>query len=179
MTLNADFHDNSSQDISALTAALSEPSPNSRIPAAKSDSNVDSVSSHTNHASYGNSVEFGDEDSVLYSQGQYRQPELISDTSKRFLELCINTGDFHKTLGEINLSNCTSDGEMFSKIRDTYSRIRRTARRHVFQRPSDVHFVQAGTLRRCRGKYSTDETSSLLRTGIASEFWTRHLLYLL
>ena len=46
-----------------------------------------------------------------------------------FLELCINTGQFQRDLGEINITKMDSDGELFEAIADTYyiERARRTS----------------------------------------------------
>lgn len=38
----------------------------------------------------------------------------------RFLELCINTGTYERTLGEIDITDIDSDGALFEKIATTY-----------------------------------------------------------
>ena len=38
----------------------------------------------------------------------------------RYLEICINTGNYIKTLGELDITNVSSDGDLFRKIADIY-----------------------------------------------------------
>lgn len=49
----------------------------------------------------------------------------------RFLELCVNTGQYSRTVGEANITSIKSDGELFSLISDVYYRER--AKRGIFQ----------------------------------------------
>ena len=62
--------------------------------------------------------------------------------SKRFLELCVNTGEFQKQLTEIDVSSVASDGQLFRLIRQRYDEVRRFRVNYFLLRPVDVHFVQ-------------------------------------
>jgi hypothetical protein len=59
-----------------------------------------------------------------------------------YLELCINTGEYTKTLREIDLRNVGCDGELFKEIRNEYSRARNFKSRFWLLKPSGVHFVR-------------------------------------
>lgn len=65
--------------------------------------------------------------------------------SKKFLALCVNTGRFHHTLGEIDVTNIRQDNETFRMIKDRYLEVRgfraRARRLFLFQ-PNSVHFVK-------------------------------------
>lgn len=69
--------------------------------------------------------------------------------SKKFLALCVNTGRFHNTLGEIDVTNICRDNETFRMIKDRYLEVRgfraRAQRLFLFQ-PNRVHFVKVSTL---------------------------------
>lgn len=79
-----------------------------------------------------------------------------SQTSQscKYLELCVNTGEFHKTLAEITISaqsstKCsaiTTDGELFKAIKDQYLRVRGFRAQHFFLlKPTAVQFVKVST----------------------------------
>jgi hypothetical protein len=59
-----------------------------------------------------------------------------------YLELCINTGEYTKTLREIDLRNVGCDGELFKEIRNEYYRARNFKSRFRLLKPSGVHFVR-------------------------------------
>lgn len=42
------------------------------------------------------------------------------NVNPRFLELCVNTGSYSKTLGEIDITHINSDGELFDSILRMY-----------------------------------------------------------
>jgi hypothetical protein len=50
--------------------------------------------------------------------------------SKRSLELCVYTGKYTRTLGEIDTSVPTSDGALFEKIRAEYALVRKKGRQN-------------------------------------------------
>ena len=60
---------------------------------------------------------------------------------KRFLELCINTGKYTISLGEIAVGNVGADGELFSEIRKRYYELRPMCFRRLFYHPADIHYV--------------------------------------
>lgn len=69
------------------------------------------------------------------------QPATNPD-GKKYFELCVNTGQFRKTLGEIDVTQCASDGSLFAQIRATYLRLRNYRAKHFLLEPTEVHFVQ-------------------------------------
>ena len=75
------------------------------------------------------------------SHATYRQ--YLIDQPK-YLELCINTGQYSTSLGEIDLSHVKSDGELFLKIWERYREMRPFRLRRIFSQPVDVHFVRVG-----------------------------------
>ena len=48
----------------------------------------------------------------------------LSTRRARYLELCVNTGRYTRTLGEIDITAVDSDGELFEKIAEMYYRQR-------------------------------------------------------
>ena len=79
--------------------------------------------------------------------------------SKKFLALCVNTGQFHTTLGEIDVTSICRDSETFRTIKDRYLEVRgfraRARRLFLFQ-PHSVHFVKvsfSNALLRLRWRY--------------------------
>ncbi|EAQ91630.1 predicted protein [Chaetomium globosum CBS 148.51] len=62
--------------------------------------------------------------------------------TKRFLELCVNTGEFQRQLAEIDISTVTNDAQLFDCIRERYHEVRSFRTRFFLLKPVDVHFVQ-------------------------------------
>ncbi|CAG8949961.1 hypothetical protein HYFRA_00004293 [Hymenoscyphus fraxineus] len=65
--------------------------------------------------------------------------------TRKFLALCVNTGRFHKTLGEIEVTDICRDSEAFSRIRSRYLEVRgfrARARKLFLLRASKVNFVK-------------------------------------
>ncbi|KAL9118045.1 MAG: hypothetical protein Q9187_005412 [Circinaria calcarea] len=60
----------------------------------------------------------------------------------KFLELCVNTGEFTKSLGEIEISQVRSDGNLFREIKSQYLRLRGYRAKHFLLKPVAVQFVQ-------------------------------------
>ena len=60
---------------------------------------------------------------------------------QKFLELCINTGKYTITLGEIAVGDVGTDGELFSEIRKRYYELRPMCFRRLFYHPADIHYV--------------------------------------
>ncbi|KAF4628716.1 hypothetical protein G7Y89_g9432 [Cudoniella acicularis] len=68
-----------------------------------------------------------------------------SRVTKKFFAICINTGRFHKTLGEIDVTNVRRDSEAFCQIKARYLKVRSfraRARRLFLLRANSVHFVK-------------------------------------
>lgn len=64
---------------------------------------------------------------------------------RKFLALCVNTGRFHKTLGEIEVTDICRDSEAFWRIKSRYLEVRgfrARARRLFLLRANKVHFVK-------------------------------------
>lgn len=64
---------------------------------------------------------------------------------KKYLALCVNTGRFHKTLGEIDVTSISRDSDAFRQIKARYLEVRSfraRARRLFLLRPNRVHFVK-------------------------------------
>jgi hypothetical protein len=60
-----------------------------------------------------------------------------------YLELCINTGQYTKTLEEIDLKDVGSDRDLFEKIRSKYFSLRKFRSHLWLLKPVGVHFVKA------------------------------------
>jgi hypothetical protein len=61
---------------------------------------------------------------------------------QRYLEICINTRQYTKTLCEIDLKDIKSDGELFLRIRSEYFRLRKPRSNLWLLKPSGIHFVK-------------------------------------
>ena len=71
------------------------------------------------------------------------QPVTLDAT---FLELCVNTGEHLKTLGEIDLTNVRSDGDMFNAIKEHYLRLRSFRSKFWLLKPAAVNYVRVSYL---------------------------------
>jgi hypothetical protein len=60
---------------------------------------------------------------------------------KRFIELCVNTGEFQRQLAEIDVSDVKSDAQLFDRIREMYREVRSFRVKYFLLKPVDVHFV--------------------------------------
>lgn len=69
-----------------------------------------------------------------------------STKKRRFFEVCVNTGGYTITLGEIDITDVQSDQELFSKIVEKYYKIRTPRFQRMLMKPVDVHFVFVGSL---------------------------------
>jgi hypothetical protein len=65
--------------------------------------------------------------------------------NRRFFELCVNTGEIDICLGEIDITNVRSDGELFKKIYERYKDLRGYRIRRIFLKPVDVHFIHVSS----------------------------------
>lgn len=59
-----------------------------------------------------------------------------------FLELCVNTGEHLKELGEIDLTAAQHDGDMFGAVRENYFRMRGRRSKIWLVKPAAVSFVR-------------------------------------
>ena len=63
----------------------------------------------------------------------------------KFFELCVNTGEFSKTLGEIDVTRVTSDVPFFKLVRQRYRDIRgHRIKKHYLLKPIGMRFVHFG-----------------------------------
>ncbi|KAI4193359.1 MAG: hypothetical protein LQ346_003942 [Caloplaca aetnensis] len=85
--------------------------------------------------------------SVSASASSTSRPYTTSMT-ERYLELCINTGEYDVTLAEIQITTpttlITSDGQLFEEIKKRYHECRGFLRTHRWSllKPTEVHFVR-------------------------------------
>ncbi|KAK3301760.1 uncharacterized protein B0T15DRAFT_505975 [Chaetomium strumarium] len=60
----------------------------------------------------------------------------------KFLEVCVNTGEFEKRLTEVNMLAVNSDTKLFQDIKEEYQSVRSFRARYFLLKPVDVHFVR-------------------------------------
>jgi len=71
--------------------------------------------------------------------------QVISPAARKYFELCVNTGLLDIKLGEIDITDVTTDGQLFEKIRQRYERIRGHRMNRVFVRPTNIHYVKVNS----------------------------------
>lgn len=62
--------------------------------------------------------------------------------TRKFLELCVNTGKFHKSLGEIDITNVNCDRDLFTLTKQRYAEVRGHRSRFFLLEPTAVEWVQ-------------------------------------
>ena len=66
----------------------------------------------------------------------------MEEKHKKYFELCVNYGQWEKRLGEIDITNVTTDEDLFCKIVEKYTSIRGSLGKALFLlQPVDIHFV--------------------------------------
>ncbi|KAF2872687.1 hypothetical protein BDV95DRAFT_606274 [Massariosphaeria phaeospora] len=61
----------------------------------------------------------------------------------RYLELCVNVGSINRQLIELDLAGITSDGELFTAIRNKYNNMRRKSFPHnLWTRPAKLKYIK-------------------------------------
>ncbi|KFZ13622.1 hypothetical protein V501_03613 [Pseudogymnoascus sp. VKM F-4519 (FW-2642)] len=80
----------------------------------------------------------------------YTASTVLARSNNKFLELCVNSGKFLKTLGEIDVSSVNTDGEFFSTVREHYLRLRSFRARFWLLKPVSVSYVRFSVEDRCR-----------------------------
>lgn len=63
-------------------------------------------------------------------------------SNRKFFELCVNSGKYLKTLGEIDISSINTDGEFFSTVKAHYLRLRSFRSRFWLLKPVNVSYVR-------------------------------------
>ena len=66
--------------------------------------------------------------------------------TKKYLELCVNTGEFQRSLGEIEITNVKNDHELFKLVRRKYEELRAYRVKFFLLKAVDVHFVQVNQI---------------------------------
>ncbi|MCJ1325750.1 hypothetical protein MMC10_002413 [Thelotrema lepadinum] len=74
----------------------------------------------------------------------------MTNRGRRFLELCVNTGGYTTTLGEIEVAMLTSDGDLFERICKKYREIRGSSFKRLFMHPVNIHYVKFNVARNYR-----------------------------
>lgn len=79
----------------------------------------------------------------------------LNQTIEKYLELCVNIGEYDISLAEIEISTLHSsintDGELFQEIKRSYKKHRgylKTHNLHLFK-PVDVRYVQVSAMADC------------------------------
>ncbi|TVY32678.1 hypothetical protein LOCC1_G008328 [Lachnellula occidentalis] len=67
-----------------------------------------------------------------------------------FLELCVNTGKYLKSLGEIDVSSIDTDGDFFATVKAHYLQLRGFRARFWLLKPMTVSYVRFSVEDRCR-----------------------------
>jgi hypothetical protein len=84
--------------------------------------------------------------SSLFSLGPTANSFSPQGTQRQsYLELCINTGQYTKTLSEIDLKNIKSDSDLFERIRSKYFGLRKFRSHLWLLKPVGIHFVKASS----------------------------------
>ena len=69
-------------------------------------------------------------------------PSPAEKKPRKYLELCVNHRKNEKRLGEIDLTDVTTDEDLFCNIAETYASIRGSLGKALFLlEPVDIHFV--------------------------------------
>lgn len=134
--------------VTATESAVIRSSPSSQSASAQSES-IERVGSSSSSLAESSSSDGGPSCLGCSSQHCGRCAKRLSG---KFLALCVNTGRFHNTLGEIDVTNIYRDSDTFRMIKDRYIEVRgfraRARRLFLFQ-PNSVHFVKVPDSRQC------------------------------
>ncbi|RDW63555.1 hypothetical protein BP6252_11100 [Coleophoma cylindrospora] len=71
-------------------------------------------------------------------------------STPQFLELCVNTGEHLKELGEIDLTSATCDGDLFGAVQERYLQIRGFRSKLWFLKPARISYVRFSVEQRHR-----------------------------
>lgn len=71
-----------------------------------------------------------------------QRPNKLDSKTPRYLALCVNTGSMYKTLVEFDVSDKTSDAEVFYMLKEAYVNLRGLRAVYgILMKPVDIHFV--------------------------------------
>ncbi len=118
---------------------------------------------------------------ISYSSTSCNIPT-TSQLPPKFLEVCVNTGEFSRTLAEITVQTSAqvvaSDEELFTQIRAEYQRLRGFRANPFFLlKPATVHFVQVSMADGAAVIAVLTFPSFAWKIATASESWTSRKLY--
>jgi hypothetical protein len=74
-----------------------------------------------------------------------------NDLDLSFLELCVNTGPYIKSLAEIDTASISTDGTLFKALRKQYLRLRGFRSRFWLLKPAAISFVRVSLIIVYRG----------------------------
>ncbi|MCJ1286052.1 hypothetical protein MMC26_005394 [Xylographa opegraphella] len=60
----------------------------------------------------------------------------------KFVEVCVNTGKWHRSLGEVNITDVNCDRDLFALIKQRYDEVRGHRTKLFFLEPVKVEWVQ-------------------------------------
>ena len=83
-------------------------------------------------------------------------------TQPKYLELCINHGKLERRLGEVDVSNINSDGQLFRQIKRTYDTVRGYRSKWFLLEPTSIQFVKVSTGSVVRAGYNTNDNLIIL-----------------
>ena len=184
-TLYADFDNSCPESVDKLESMLQRTSPTIDTGGSCKGPSAPSTSSTTSVAPASNWCPASKTNQLTPEPAPHRPlvtasmpcPSLVKE-AKKYLELCVNTGEFSKSLGEIEISQVRSDGSLFREIRSNYLRLRGYRAKHFLLKPVAVQFVQVSTT--LMPQYFIPflkVSSSLLKRDIKSASSTSHSLF--
>lgn len=76
-----------------------------------------------------------------------RSPSPVGEKFKKYFELCVNSGKWKITLGEIDITDVNTDRDFFDKVAEKYDSVRGFGAKALYLlEPVDIHFVRVSSL---------------------------------
>ena len=83
------------------------------------------------------------------TQALSRSPSPVGAKRKKYFELCVNSGKWKITLGEIDITDVKTDQDFFYKVTEKYDSVRGFfAKALCLLEPADIHFIRVSSLSR-------------------------------
>lgn len=83
----------------------------------------------------------------MSTQTLSRSPSLVGAKRKKYFELCVNSGKWKITLGEIDITDVKTDKDFFDRVTEKYDSIRGVCAKALYLlEPADIHFVRVSSL---------------------------------
>ena len=156
-SLYGDFENFNLRAVEALAAELQSCSAVTQNGGSKTpDLTRESSQTSTNNGNDSDSVS-SSSNTVLSERGSQNTLSSLSESSESstasccdrfasmrrtaYFELCVNTGEFSVNLGEINIQQVTTDGDLFQKIWKKYREIRGWRMKMIYLKPCQIQFV--------------------------------------